>query len=98
MFIELDSNSSLLSLKSCCQCLETYNINQQDVTIDKTLFYQENLNNIESLNKSIIEEIQKLENVIKSLKQSIEEKKNNPFRKIEIDEMENIKGNITCFI
>lgn len=79
-------------LTDLSKSLETYNINQQDVTIDKTLFYQENLNNIESLNKSIIEEIQKLENVIKSLKQSIEEKKNNPFKKIEIDEMENIKA------
>lgn len=78
-------------LAELLKSLEMYNVNQQDVIIDKTLFYKENMNNIDNLNNSIIEEILKLDSAIKRLIQSIEEKKNNPFKKIEIDEIESIK-------
>ena len=78
-------------LENLLKELEIYNIKENEIVIDKSLFYRENSNDIETLNKNIIEELIKLDEFIKKIKQNIEEKKNNPFKKIEINEMEKIK-------
>lgn len=78
-------------LQNLLKELEIYNIKEDEIIIDKSLFYRENSNNIETLNKNIIEELIKLDEFIKKMKQSIEEKMNNPFKEIELNEMEKIK-------
>lgn len=77
-------------LESLLNDLRQYYIKQEEIIIDKSLFYKENNTNIEKLNKNIIEEILKLNEFMKLIEEKIEEKKNNPFKIIEIDEIEKI--------
>lgn len=84
-------------LEELSKKLETYRINQNDIIIDKNLFYKENISNVDNLNTNIIEEISKLDTIIKSLKDSIEEKINNPFKKVEIEEIDRTKTIIDSY-
>lgn len=77
-------------LESLLNDLRQYDIKTEEIIIDKSLFYKENSTNIEKLNKSIIEELLKLNEFMKFIEEKIEEKKNNPFKKIELDEIEKI--------
>ena len=79
-------------LEELSKTLEAYKINQNDIIIDKNLFYKENISNVDNLNTSIIEEISKLDIIIKSLNDSIEEKIKNPFKKVEIEEIDRTKA------
>lgn len=78
-------------LETLSNDLNTYSIKQDEATIDKALFYKENSTNIELLNNIIIAELSKLYKSIKSIEECIEEKKNNPFKKIELDGINNVK-------
>lgn len=77
--------------------LDEYSIMENEIIINKSLFYKENSNEIEFLNKNILEELFRLEEFIKNIKQNIEEKKNNPFKKIELNELEQGKKIIKNF-
>ena len=72
--------------------LEIYNIKENEIIMDKSLFYKEKRTKIELLNNNILEALLKLDGFIKNIKKNIEEKKNNPFKKIELNEIENAKG------
>ncbi len=78
-------------LENLLKELEIYNIKENEIIIDKSSFYKENSTEIELLNKHIVEELLKLDELIKNIKQNIEEKKNNPFKKIELNEIEKAK-------
>lgn len=84
-------------LEELSKKLEAYRINQNDIIIDKNLFYKENISNVDDLNNNIIEEVSKLDTIIKSLKDSIEEKINNPFKKVEIEEIDRTKTIIDSY-
>lgn len=84
-------------LEELSKKLETYRINQNDIIIDKNLFYKENISNVDELNTNIIEEVSKLDTIIKSLKDSIEEKINNPFKKVEVEEIDRVKTIIDSY-
>lgn len=79
-------------LEDLSKVLGQYNIKPEDKTIDKTLFYRENNDNIEMLNNNIIGEILKLKKYIEYIEEKIEEKKNNPFKEIKLEEAEKIKA------
>ena len=78
-------------LENLSNNLKKYNIKQNETIIDKFLFYKENSSNIELLNNNIIGELLKLDELIKKIDQCIEEKKDNPFKKIELDETEKVE-------
>lgn len=78
-------------LENLLNDLKQYNFKQEEIIIDKLLFYKENSTNIETLNQNIIEELLKLEEFIKFIEKNIKEKSNNPFKEIELDVIENIK-------
>lgn len=84
-------------LEELSKKLEIYRINQNDIIIDKNLFYKENISNVDELNTNIIEEVSKLDTIIKSLKDSIEEKINNPFKKVEVEEIDRAKTIIDSY-
>lgn len=84
-------------LEELSKKLEIYRINQNDIIIDKNLFYKENISNVDELNTNIIEEVSKLDTIIKSLKDSIEEKINNPFKKVEVEEIDRVKTIIDSY-
>ena len=84
-------------LEELSKKIEAYRINENDVIIDKNLFYRENISNVDNLNTNIIEEISKLDIIIKSLKDSIEEKINNPFKKVEIEDSDRIRTIIDSY-
>ena len=84
-------------LEELSKKIEAYRINQNDIIIDKNLFYKENINNIDNLNQNIIKEISKLDIRITSLAENIEDKINNPFKKIEIEKFDKIKAIINNY-
>ena len=84
-------------LEELSKRVEAYRINANDIIIDKNLFYTENISNVDNLNTNIIEEISKLDILIKSLKDSIEEKINNPFKKVEIEDSDRIRTIIDSY-
>lgn len=84
-------------LEELSKKLEAYRINQDDIIIDKNLFYKENISNVDNLNNNIIAEVSKLDTIINSLKDSIEEKISNPFKKVEIEEIDRTKTIIESY-
>lgn len=84
-------------LEELSKKLEAYRIIQNDIIIDKNLFYKEDISNVDDLNTNIIEEVSKLDTIIKSLKASIEEKINNPFKRVEIEEIDRTKTIIDSY-
>lgn len=79
-------------LKNLIVELLNYDIKSDEVVMNKSLFYNEKSYEIEELNKNITEEIIELSEIIKILSQKIQEKIDNPFIEVNLNEEDNIEN------